>query len=93
MSSTAALAGGMNMTATSSLAPSGGSVGGSGGMDELLPLVLQLTNPEQVSECPRSNAVSFLSFTGATSTSSKVQQWTSLELKMLTVPLIPYKTM
>jgi hypothetical protein len=36
------------MTATSQ-APSSGSVGGSGGMEELLPLVLQLTNPEQVS--------------------------------------------
>jgi hypothetical protein len=36
------------MTATSQ-APSSGSVG-SGGMEELLPLVLQLTNPEQVSK-------------------------------------------
>jgi hypothetical protein len=37
------------MTATAQ-APSSGSVGGSGGMEELLPLVLQLTNPEQVSK-------------------------------------------
>ena len=29
--------------------PGGGVAGGGGGMDELLPLVLQLTNAEQVS--------------------------------------------
>jgi hypothetical protein len=46
------------MTATSQ-APSSGSVGGSGGMEELLPLVLQLTNPEQVSKCPLSAPIHF----------------------------------
>jgi hypothetical protein len=44
---------------TSSQASSSGSVGGSGGMEELLPLVLQLTNPEQVSKCPLSPPTHF----------------------------------
>jgi hypothetical protein len=46
------------MTATSQ-APSSGSAGESGGMEELLPLVLQLTNPEQVRKCPLSTQKHF----------------------------------
>jgi hypothetical protein len=44
---------------TTSQASSSGSVGGSGGMEELLPLVLQLTNPEQVSKMSAVSAETF----------------------------------
>jgi hypothetical protein len=45
MSSTSALPGGPNLSSQQQPPATGG-----GGMDELLPLVLQLTNPEQVRE-------------------------------------------